>query len=171
MIPGKATTLAAVAALCAGTSLQSIASVYFGMGDLDRALSELELALALGSSLAAAHAGRGSILTQRRQLEQASRSFRRAPHFEPGESSHLVQLGKVQCELHRWEEGLQSFRHAVAIDSTQHEGYLGWAVAARGMGNLEEAERVLLQATALRPESATVSSLLQAIRRQRSAEN
>ena len=150
---------------------QSIASVYFGMGDTDRAISQLELALAIDSTLASAHAGRGSILMQERQLRQAAAAFQRASVFEPNNPAHLVQLGMVQCELQEWAAGRDSFRGAVAIDSMQHAGYLGWAVAARGMQNLEEAERVLLRAVALMPESNTVNSLLQAVRRQRSEAN
>ncbi len=150
---------------------QGIASVYFGMGDLDRAMSQLELALAIDSTLASAHAGRGSILVQERQLQQAAAAFQRASVLEPNNPIHLVRLGMVQCELREWAAGRDSFRGAVAIDSMQHEGYLGWAAAARGMQNLEEAERVLLRAVALMPESKTVSSLLQAVRRQRSEAN
>ena len=126
------------------------------MGDTDRAISQLELALAIDSTLASAHAGRGSILMQERQLRQAAAAFQRASVFEPNNPAHLVQLGMVQCELQEWAAGRDSFRGAVAIDSMQHAGYLGWAVAARGMQNLEEAERVLLRAVALMPESNTV---------------
>ena len=56
--------------------------------------------------------------------------------------------------------------HAVTIDSTLFEGHLGWAVAERNMGNPRAAEQVLLRAQALKPESETVKSLLQTVRRQ-----
>ena len=150
---------------------QSIASVYFGMGDVDRAISQLELALAIDSTLASAHAGRGGILTQRRQLPQAALAFETAARFEPDDPSHLVQLGMVQCDLKQFQEGRASFMSAVAIDSTLYEGYLGWAVAESNIGNLRAAEQALLRAEALKPESETVKSLLQTVRRQRSDSN
>ena len=150
---------------------QGIASVYFGMGDVDKAMSQLELALAIDSTLASAHAGRGRILTQRRQLPQAALAFETAARFEPDDPSHLVQLGMVQCDLKQWGEGRTSFMSAVAIDSTLYEGYLGWAVAESNMGNLRAAEQALLRAEALKPESETVKSLLQTVRRQRSDSN
>ncbi len=150
---------------------QGIASVYFGMGDVDKAMSQLELALAIDSTLASAHAGRGSILMLRRQLPQAALAFQMAARFEPDDPSHLVQLGMVQCDLKQWGEGRTSFMSAVAIDSTLYEGYLGWAVAERNMGNLRAAEQALLRAEALKPESETVKSLLQTVRRQRSDSN
>jgi tetratricopeptide (TPR) repeat protein len=151
--------------------VQGIASVYFGMGEVDKAMSQLELALAIDSTLASAHAGRGSILMQLRQLPQAALAFQTAARFEPDDPSHLVQLGMVQCDLRQWGEGRTSFMSAVAIDSTQYEGYLGWAVAERNLGNLRAAEEALLRAEALKPESKTVKSLLQTVRRQRSDSN
>ena len=141
------------------------------MGDVDKAMSQLELALAIDSTFASAHAGRGSILVQRRQLPQAVLAFQTAARFEPDEPSHLVQLGMVQCDLKRWGEGRTSFMSAVAIDSTQYEGYLGWAVAEHNLGDLLAAEQALLRAEVLKPESKTVGSLLQTVRRLRSDSN
>ena len=146
---------------------QGMAAVHFGMGDPSGALSALEGAIAIDSTSAAAHAGRGSILMQQRRLTRAKAAFETAARLEPDEASHLVQLGMVECELQLWGEALASFRRATGIDSTRHEGYLGWAVAARGMGNVAEAEKALLRARAVRPESETVNSLLQTIRRQK----
>jgi tetratricopeptide (TPR) repeat protein len=151
--------------------VQGIASVYFGMGDVDRAMSQLELALAIDSTFASAHAGRGSILMQRRQLPQAALAFQTAARFEPGEASHLVQLGMVQCDLKQWAKGRASFMSAVAIDSNLYEAYLGLAVAQRNMGNLRAAEQALLRGGALKPESETVKTLLQSVRRQRPDSN
>ena len=145
---------------------QNIASVYFGRGEIDRALSQFELALAIDSTFASAHAGRGNMLMRRRQLPEAKLAFQTAARLEPYETSHLVQLGMVQCDLKKWSEGRASFMHAVTIDSALFEGHLGWAVAERNMGNPRAAEQVLLRAQALKPESETVKSLLQTVRRQ-----
>ncbi len=147
--------------------LQSVASVHFGMGNTGLALNYLDRALAADSTLASAHAGIGSIFLRQGKLDLASGAFQRAAYLEPQNPAHLLQLGMVSCELRRWEEGLVTFQRVVELDSTSHEAYMGWAVAARRLGRLQDAEAAVHRALALKLDSPALVTMLESIRQER----
>ena len=69
----------------------------------------------------------------------------------------------AQCALEQWDAGLASSQRAAELDSTLAQAYLGIAVAAKGLGALDEAEAALERATALKPDSPRFRDLLEEV--------
>lgn len=72
-------------------------------------------------------------------LAKVQRARSRNPYY------HL-NLGEEQLERKNWDEALDHFKHALALDRSKHEVYFGLAKVYFELGELKRSERFLKQA-------------------------
>jgi serine/threonine-protein kinase len=86
------------------------------------------------SGLAALHAMRFTFTTDRAELEQARHHARRAIQVAPGHAAAHVWLGYALWRLGEWEQAMELFRRAEAIDPATHYPpyFEGCVLASRG---------------------------------------
>ncbi len=106
------------------------------------------------------------------ELEDAVRSFERVVDLHPMHQVAWRQLGSVYLELGRGEQALRAYEQALEIDDQDFDALLGATLAARDIGDIEEAMVWAERARAAAPEQVEARQLyaLVTLDRGRSAE-
>ncbi len=89
-------------------------------GELEAALSEIDLAIGIAPELAEAHANRGGVLKRLERNEDAAAAYEAALALDPNALPLLQNLGLLLCrELGREEDGLGHLRKLVRLDPSR----------------------------------------------------
>jgi Flp pilus assembly protein TadD len=114
-------------------------------GELDEAIRNLEIAVALAPRWAPAWVNLGVAHARLENTEEAFAAFQSALEVEPGNSSAFVNLAKIYREQGRIEEAETAMR--AAADSTRNPFTLiAMADAEMARGNIEDARQYLRRA-------------------------
>lgn len=148
---------ACVAALDAGrtaAALVATASACQEVNDLESAARDLDEALTLAPSWAAAHFERGKVWLRLDDMEAAARCFRQAATLLPAFGGAWGNLGATLGELDRPAEALEAFEHLLALDPSSPQAHNNIGVVSRELGRLGESEAAFRRVIALEPNLA-----------------
>lgn len=136
-----------------------LASLYFGRGQTDTALKELEEALKIQPDNGDAYNLRGLIYASLGDPTRAEESFNRALQINPHDGGAMQNYGWFLCQNQRYVAAEEQFQKALI-----QPNYRGAAMTLRAMGNcqirdgrLAEAEKSLLRSYELDPGSAATA--------------
>jgi tetratricopeptide (TPR) repeat protein len=157
-LPDPADRLAAcVAVLDSGrtaASLVATASVCQEVNDLESAARDLDEALTLEPSWAAAHFERGKVWLRVDDMEAAARCFEQAATLLPAFGGAWGNLGATLGELDRPAEALAAFERLLALDPSSPQAHNNIGVVSRELGRLGESEAAFRRVIALEPNLA-----------------
>jgi type IV pilus assembly protein PilF len=132
-----------------------LASAYFGRGQIDTALANIQEALQIKPGASNAYSLRGLILASQGDARQAEESFRRAEQLDPQDGDAAHNYGWFLCQSGRHAEAMVEFQRALALpkyrDSARTTMTMG--ICQARAGQLADAERLLMKAYELDPSS------------------
>jgi len=134
--------------------LVATASVCMEVNDLDAAGRDLEEAIALAPSWAAAHYERGKLCLRRDDLTGAATAFQVAANLLPGFGPSWSNLGATLGELDRPAAALAAFERTLALDPMSAQALNNVGVVRRELGQLAAAEAAFRQVIQLTPDLA-----------------
>ena len=101
------------------------------------------------------HLQMAKLLEQKGRLESAIAEIQKARELDPNSIEAAMELGEIFCRADRSEEALsitESLKVTKRVDKARLLLISGWA--KRQMGDLDTAEKLLLEATKIDPKSA-----------------
>ena len=128
-----------------------LAAVYFQAGNFSVALDELKLALEFDSRYYQANSVRGLVYAQLKEFAKAEEDFRRALNLAPNDPEVNNNYGWYLCETGKPRESIAYFLNALKdpLYSTPDRAYTNAGICAMRAGDLEGAQKYLLQAVSL----------------------
>jgi type IV pilus assembly protein PilF len=130
-----------------------LASLYFGRGQGDTALGEVDLALAAKPDLAEAHALRALVRASMGDVGLAEESFRRALQLAPRDGGTIHNYAWFLCQQRRYSEADAHFESALTQPQYRDlvRTLLAQGVCQARAGHWNEAERTLSRSYELDP--------------------
>jgi type IV pilus assembly protein PilF len=145
----------------AGVRLE-LASLYFGKGEYQTALTEVKMAIQANPEYGAAYNLSGLIYAALGNMAQADASFTRALQINPRDGDTMQNYGWVLCQNKRYAEADVQFQQALV-----QPNYRGAARTLRAMGlcqardnRLADAEASLMRSYQIDPSSAETAYTL-----------
>jgi type IV pilus assembly protein PilF len=145
----------------AGVRLE-LASLYFGKGEFQTALTEVKLAIQANPEYGAAYNLSGLIYAALGNMAQADASFTKALQINPRDGDTMQNYGWVLCQNKRYAEAEAQFQQALS-----QPNYRGAARTLRAMGlcqardnRLADAEASLMRSYQIDPSSAETAYTL-----------
>lgn len=136
------------------SALVATASVCMEVNDLDAAARDLDEAIVIAPTWAAAHYERGKLWLRRDDMPRAAQSFQTAADLLPGFGPAWSNLGATLGELNRPAEALAAFDRALALDPDSPQALNNVGVVRRELGRLPESEAAFRQVIQLTPSLA-----------------
>jgi arylsulfatase A-like enzyme/lipopolysaccharide biosynthesis regulator YciM len=131
-----------------------------GGGDLDRAESRLERALAIDSSVVEAHQMLGTIALERRDLEAAVERFQAALALDSELESAILGLARAYHGMERLDEAMTGYRRLAELDPESLPARMGIVDLHLARGRTGQAIEELESASQLRnPPAAALNRL------------
>ncbi len=119
--------------------------------DVESALKRLERAVEIAPQFSAAWNNLGTIAYQTRHFERAEECFRESLQADPGAYEPLVNLGGVLINLNRLDEAWKFNTFAVLVRPNDALANAQLGMTYFGQGNMEFAEKFLLEARRIDP--------------------
>jgi serine/threonine protein kinase/tetratricopeptide (TPR) repeat protein len=126
--------------------------------NLENAIAEFNRSVDLDPQYALAYAGLGEAFFRKYQLTKetalvgpARSACQRAVSLLPGQAPGHYCLGIVYSGTGKFEDGLDQFKQATELDTTDDRSYSELAAAYQKLGKQKEAEQMFRQAIAVRP--------------------
>lgn len=135
-------------------ALVAAASVCMEVNDIEAAGRDLEEALALAPTWAAAHFEYGKLWLRRDDMARASEAFGAAAAHLPTFVSAWANLGATLGELDRPDEALAAFERARDLDPANDQTLNNIGVVTRELGRLAESEAAFREVIARVPDLA-----------------
>jgi len=135
----------------------SFGRTMFQRGNRDKAIDQLELAVAADPTYAAPRIFLGHLLLVKKDpksLEQAAELFAAAVTLAPDDVSAHTGLGEALLELDKTDEALAAFEKAVALDPTYTPAMSSLALVLAKQGKTADAEAKFKAALELNPLDA-----------------
>lgn len=132
---------------------------YLQEQDDERAIGELERAVAIDPKLPFVHYSLGVAYRRRHDLERAKAEFQKDVAIEPDVAFNYDQLGAVCADLQQSGEAVRYFTEALRRDGHLASSQFGLAKIYREQGKYREALAALDAAGKLDPNSASVHYL------------
>jgi len=132
-----------------------LASGYYARGQLDTALDEVKLALAVKPDLPEAYNLRGLVYQSQGDVRRAEENFKRALQLNPRDADAMHNYGWFLCQNRRMSEAFAMFQQAIA---TPRYAGLSRTLMAQGVcqartGAYADAEKSLARSYELDPSS------------------
>lgn len=139
-----------------------LAAAYFGRGQSETALNEINEALAAKPDFAQAHGLRGLIRGALGQVDQADEDFRTALKFLPHDDSLMHNYAWFMCQQKRYAQADAQFAAALAEPSNRDQvrSWLARGVCQARNQRLDDADQSLSRAYELDPGSPAVATNL-----------
>ncbi len=144
-----------------GSSVANLALVCERLREYDHALELYERAIELGADIDWVLQRRSAVFTELGDLDAARRELRRYLSLAPDDAPQWVSLAILFSDDDRFEQALECYRAAEAIDPNLPALRLNWGVTAVRSGDLLEARRQLRELERVAPGAAR-TLLLQA---------
>jgi tetratricopeptide (TPR) repeat protein len=135
-------------------ALNRLAIVALQRGDLQEALSRVELALRARPDSASAISNKGTILASLKRYDEALAAYDRVIQINPGDPDTHFNRANTLKEMHRHLEALESYDKAIAMGPSDADVYSNRGSTLFALERLEEAVSSFNQAIALEPRSA-----------------
>ena len=133
--------------------LLGLGTVYWEMGDFDRAYTYLEQTLAINPGAKQAIFELANIAVRRHQDAEAILLLQRYLVAQPDALAARADLGRAYFHVGRFESALREFAKAASSDERGDLHY-EMSIALRKLGRIDEADTALKQSTALREAQA-----------------
>ena len=124
------------------------------LGHCDRALGEIDRAIALEPRSANLHLVRASELHELGRGEEALGAFGEASSLDPGEPYAYMGAGVIMHDLGRYEDALDLFEHAIEMDPSNADFYMGVGRVLLTTGHHEDAVEAFEHAISLNPSDS-----------------
>ncbi len=150
-----------------------LAAAYFGRGQMDVALEEVNRVIAIDPNLVAAHNLRGLIQANLGEVVAAEASFRRALTLAARDVDSMQNYSWFLCQQKRYAEADAQFEQTLALPTNREPArtLLAQGVCRAFAGQLEPAERALTRSYELDPNNpATAVNLSELLLRRGEAE-
>lgn len=139
----------------------SRAMAYFGQGDMDKALSDINNAIKYfprreKDDLAQAYLLRAKILTGRGEEKPALTDLNSALRLVPSHRLALKDRGDLLCRLGQYDLAKIDYNHLLRLDTRSQSAYMGLARVEAHIGQPVRAKDLLAQAVNLSPKDPTV---------------
>lgn len=133
-----------------------LGSMYFQDGNMSVALDELRIALEADSSYFPAYSVRGLVHAYLKEYAKADDDFKRAMSYAPNDADVNNNYGWYLCETGREAQSINYFMTALKnpLYQTPDRAYTNAGTCALRAGDLEGAERYLLQSLRLSRDGA-----------------
>jgi tetratricopeptide (TPR) repeat protein len=122
-------------------TLAALAEAEYHLENLDEALALLQQAVLIAPENAAGlfdvFKNLGNIHLKRGDFEAAEECYNKAHRLQPRSDAILVNLGTLFVQKQKWDEALEMFRAALAIDSANDKAWVGLAIGHRMKGDNE----------------------------------
>ncbi len=135
-------------------SYNNLATAYRERGDLPRAISLYETAVALDESYPQAHSNLGSALAADGDLERAIEHYRQAIAADPDTGDLRFNYGNALLNANLFGEAAEQFRFAVEAWPEDAEAYNNLGIALASAGRMAEAAEAFREAVGLDPTGA-----------------
>ena len=131
-----------------------VGAVYMEQGKLDKALFVLQQASARnGSENAKLQSVLGQVYYAQEKLPLAEQSFRKSLELDPTLIETAMYLSFLQLQNRAWSEASSTLEAALKYDPSNAALLNAHGVAKRGLGEIEEAERLYKEAYQLNPSN------------------
>ena len=150
-----------------------LATAYFGRGQMDVALEEINRVIAIDPNMVAAHNLRGLIQANLGEAAAAEASFRRALTLAPRDVDTMQNYSWFLCQQKRYAEADAQFEQTLALPTNREPArtLLAQGVCRAFAGQLEPAERALTRSYEIDPNNpATAVNLSELLLRRGEAE-
>jgi len=137
----------------------SLAVIYRGSGDLDKAVDELHRELALRSSADAAHQMLGEILADKGQVDAAIPEFRQAIALRPRFWGHYDALGLALYRAGRFAEAAVAFEQVTRLQPDNAMGFQRLGTTYHAAGDVSNAVLNYQRALQLSPTPKAYANL------------
>ncbi|HSR68797.1 MAG TPA: tetratricopeptide repeat protein [Acidobacteriota bacterium] len=137
----------------------SLAVIYEGTGQNEKAIEELRGALRQQPNNDDAHRLLGNVLKAEGRSEEAIESYRQAIAFRPDYWGNYRALGLAYFDAGRYQEAITAFRRITELQPDSVWGYQSVGVAHHAAGNLDDAISWYTRALAEGPSAAAYSNL------------
>lgn len=139
----------------------SRAMAYFGQGDMDKALSDINNAIKYfprreKDDLAQAYLLRAKILTGKGEEKPALTDLNSALRLVPNHRLALKDRGDLLCRLGQYDLAKIDYNHLLRLDTRSQSAYMGLARVEAHIGQPVRAKDLLAQAVNLSPKDPTV---------------
>lgn len=129
-------------------TLYDRASQYYNIGDYDRALSDLDMALQYTPESEKAYRQaeyslKADILSTQKKYEESIAATNAALNVDPASQPDLYRLGNLYLLVEKPEEALKAFDRLQRENSRSQEGFYGMAKANVQLGRKDEAEKLI----------------------------
>jgi tetratricopeptide (TPR) repeat protein len=139
-------------------SLHLVGIIHYQRGQYMEAVRQLDLALKINPSAAAAHNNRGNALRQLNRFDEALASCDKAIALKPDYAEAFNNRGNALNGLKRFGEALASYDKAIALKSDYVEAFHNRANVLNGLRRFDEALASYDKAIALKPGYAEAFS-------------
>jgi tetratricopeptide (TPR) repeat protein len=147
-----------------GTHL-NLADAYLLQPDMAKARVHADHAVRLGDGIGRAHATRARVLAINHELQGAYAELKRAVALDARNARFYVGLSEVCMQLHNFEEALEACRTAAELDPTNLPARFNLVLLTLRKGDVDEADRMLLQLEALAPDHPQLAKLRDMLRK------
>ncbi len=141
----------------------NLASVFTDQGRMDKAIDQLQLAIAINPGDDEAHGNLGYILLQQGRLDEAIAQFQKALEAKPDNPEANFNLGNVLLQRGKVEEAIAHYQKVLEINPTHTQAHNNLGTALRQQGRLEDAIGQFQKALDIDPNYAEVHNNLGAI--------
>jgi tetratricopeptide (TPR) repeat protein len=125
---------------------------YLHQGSYKEALEELDRAIALNPSSAAAHNLSGMAHFQQKDYDAAEGQFRKAVELNPSLAVAYNNLGGVYAIKHQWNAAKENLKKAISLSPDMASAYFSLGTVQFNLGEAEEATACFAKGIALDPE-------------------
>ena len=129
---------------------------YAGMGEMEKARSSFEKALALNPKYADAHYNLGKLQYERGEKEKAIASFRKTTELNPVHAEAHHNLGNAYHDAGRTEEAIDQYEKVIRINPYYADAYYALGNAYYAAGNREKASGFYEKALEINPGDGEV---------------
>lgn len=138
-----------------------LGAAYFQGGNMSVALDELRIAIEIDSDYVQAYSIRGLVYSELKEYAKADEDFRRALKIAPKDPEVNNNYGWYLCESGKPRESIAYFLNAVKdpLYSTPERAYINAGSCAMKAGDLEGAQKYLLQAVSISRDGAPQARL------------
>jgi len=127
---------------------------YASLGQLDEAIKNYKMAIAINPNYAKAHFNLAGTLQDLGQLDAAVKSYEQTLEIDPDYAEAHNNLGSVFKELKKNDDAIQSYKKALAIKPDYIEAQFSLGVMFQNLGQFETAIKFYKMVIAIKPDFA-----------------
>lgn len=137
----------------------SLATIYFGSGDLQKAEAEARIAVEGQPQSDEAHRVLASILIEQGRAEEAMAEANVALQLRPRFWRNVNQIGYIHYREGRFEQAVEAYRRSIDLQPDNAQAHHNIGAVYLAMGRPDEALRALTRGNDIQPDAVSLSNL------------